>query len=667
MDFWYGLVVAVEILLIIFFAYSCSKKKMVISKSNLWYFIPVFLVVFTNYCFGYFYNGLHSINFIGFAKCFADSFKVFVLNIEGGHVQELISANVLFSISFHLGAVMASFTMFSSAIALIRDLIKNNSKVNKALKSSCDIILFDEEHEEDINFYLTGNKNVILWIDKKLSNKEVSFYVNKKLPIINLPFTTKNILEIKYNDAVDYHYIVFKKEVSEYAGIFKAITPAVKEKTNLYFHIESTPQYLDVVREDFISKNNIQTYVNCFSRAELIARKLNLDHPMSKYLPREYINDNCTLKKDANINCLIIGYGNIGKEVCRLSVINNQFVGQENDKLKAHNVNYYIYDKDNKISKPFTKYINIDKLVGDASKYIGLPEEIVKIEFVNGNCEEQSIVLDIISKVANSSFSYIVISTSDEFLNNQLAKEIYNYLDAIGAHSKSRMFIAANTDNFKNNPYITAFGTNDEIICHDVIVNEKLAGIAKLNHETYNKNHNLVGEQYSWNNLSLTKQFSNIYASINIGFKLNLLGLDLTNFDSEGVITKEEYMELYNPSNINSYVYEDYFKVEKRNVLAFQEHLRWCAMYVVNGFLPLSKDRIIKKANGGFVTKDEDVKKHACLLTYYDLAKLDEYLVELSENKLSVQDVETYKYDYQIMDGIYEYLSDLDYKIIKRK
>ena len=89
------------------------------------------------------------------------------------------------------------------------------------------------------------------------------------------------------------------------------------------------------------------------------------------------------------------------------------------------------------------------------------------------------------------------------------------------------------------NKNINTYGLSDDIINHDIIVNERLDELGININAKYS---NLSKEEYynKWNELDKFTKKSNIYAALNLRFKLNLLGLDYNVGNEEGNLISEK-------------------------------------------------------------------------------------------------------------------------------
>ena len=79
-----------EILIFSILAITCWKKKMVISKNNIFYLIPVFLLIYFFYLTAAIYEG-ETIDFIFCFNLVDKSLGMFGFDIETGYINSIIN------------------------------------------------------------------------------------------------------------------------------------------------------------------------------------------------------------------------------------------------------------------------------------------------------------------------------------------------------------------------------------------------------------------------------------------------------------------------------------------------------------------------------------------------------------------------------------------------
>jgi len=190
---------------------------------------------------------------------------------------------------------------------------------------------------------------------------------------------------------------------------------------------------------------------------------------------------------------------------------------------------------------------------------------------------------------------------------------------------------------------------------------------------------------YLWSGLEMIQQSSNLYRALNIPFKLEMLGYEMV--ERGGGVTEKQFFNRYagtDSAEETNKKYDDYsvyFKTEPCNVLAYIEHSRWNALYILYDYRQMSKAEI-EKLNGidegktVSEVKHKDTKKlkHACLTTYYGLDDLIKYKFGLIYGKTEAQKVkdkdarllalsDIYKYDYIDLNSLYSSVLTLGYTV----
>ena len=125
--------------------------------------------------------------------------------------------------------------------------------------------------------------------------------------------------------------------------------------------------------------------------------------------------------------------------------------------------------------------------------------------------------------------------------------------------------------------------------------------------------------------------------------------------------------------------YPFFFGKSTANVLAFIEHSRWNAYYLLSGYRPLPFNEFIwtrnDKGKDVLQHKNTDNLRHACLTTYEGLDALIQYKYKTLQEASAAGEKEVgtvtlhalssiYRYDYMVIDGMYDALTNLGYSIL---
>lgn len=355
---------------------------------------------------------------------------------------------------------------------------------------------------------------------------------------------------------------------------------------------------------------------------------------------------------------------------------------------------------------------------------------------------------------SNKTFNYIIVSCGEDLYNLDIAKKIRQKAiewDLVSG-SEVKIFVKIKNDDISNiakleedNIYqIIPFASESEVLSLNNIVNVKLENIALRRHITYThasfsldnidkikdakkkekslkKRNDILKEISDFkdkhdkkNTISLnteeeiveaialynwfykwasSKRDSNMYSALNIRFKLNLLGLDLDEKYDEKTYSElaKVYKETYGDNrryDLSSLV----IKGARRN-LGIQEHYRWNAYMICNGFVPARFSKInelyskygsdykniieAKRYHANITTIKglEDFMMHMAYLndsskfTFDELKdaifnkdmKKREKLIELST------DYDVIKYDFEFMDEIIDVLPKIDMGLNKHR
>lgn len=492
----------------------------------------------------------------------------------------------------------------------------------------------------------------------KLLNK-LLFFKNKKYHVIFFKRSDKELLELfewtkdyileviltKHKDILDNIEFIFSLDELQ--------KPFIEEyvMNKLYIKDEADPKK---------QKNITEGLIRFFNKYDLISYKFIFENNLAKYMPKQYLNNDCTVDEDIVVNFFSIGLGKINSALIRDNLINTQFIRKKksNDKyiLEAIRPEVYIYDNHNEISH---NELSFGILKYQKEKYKGLynnlPDDYYSHIHMNLNTDFNgpniySNIYDIIyelTKKGKKVVNYFFISLDSDYLNAYHASKLSLSLDNIlNSHNYYFTRISEALD-FTTNNNVIKFGSN-EILSYDYVVRDNIYKAAKKENLIY-KDNTKLNPRIEWANLSRIKQQSNLYSIASIPFKLSLLGFD--KFD----IKKEEFIKRYNPNN-EEYSIEKYIEMLKgsnefasKDVLAYLEHERWNAFELALGVLPYKM-----KNESDYITKSDNELYHPCLTTPWGLV----VLYEKTGTDFIV-------YDYDIMDNFINHSEESNLKKYK--
>ena len=105
----------------------------------------------------------------------------------------------------------------------------------------------------------------------------------------------------------------------------------------------------------------------------------------------------------------------------------------------------------------------------------------------------------------------------------------------------------------------------------------------------------------------------------------------------------------------------DFMEDTKPYYMSIEEHFRWNAYIISQGFVPAKLKRIKNGADHG---KNYTLRLHNNLTTYEGLKDYRRIMCEINGGSEEENDV--IHYDYQILDDAWQMLDNLNYKIVNR-
>ena len=461
--------------------------------------------------------------------------------------------------------------------------------------------------------------------------------------------------------------------------------------------------YLDIVQQSY----GVLKYTNKY---RMEAMDLVEKYPLIRFVDRgKYVDETGLLSGQVDLNVVLVGFGDTNQEVFTSSMMVNQFVaGEENEIPQMKQVNYYIFDKEpvetNKnlnhmafrFEHEFLGEVN-SKMIQEKD-YLTLPKDPALNLFDQTNINDQKFynnVWQIISKNPDS-VNVIFIACGTDLENIDLAQKLRAKTKEwnIGCiHLFVKIRKADNRSVFENvlSDELIPFGDEMKPFVMQNVFNDELEEMAWEKHylNALIKNSSKEGNEqkdeeveiharYEWNTNDPMKKKSNMYSILSIRSKLMLMGMDYRKKtgDPQAIRGNEEYFAVYakndrpgivrvieTAAGTEVYEYppvpekESFRKHTLRKSLAIQEHYRWTAFLICNGFVPASKAQILE---GNM--KDYDLRFHSCLTTFEGMFDYREFLEKANRDPAEINRI--ISYDFHLMDDLWWYLNMFGYEII---
>lgn len=661
------------------------KTKMELNRKNNNFLIPVFFLIFIVYCISLVYYKNDS-GIYDYVCLVPKSVKFFVFDISTDYAGSISKTYPIYYGVYACLMVIVALAWVTAISSIFVKKIKNTNRLHKALKNNCDIIV---GYSKDSLKYVCNYPNSIIWLeqyDKKiieeLRGKRIGFIVKK--------LCSENMDKIIKSESC--HCIFFKESK---LNLMECVTAFKTDKVllhQLYLHIETSFEEMKFIRDKYLSLklDHQQIYLSCFNKHELLAREFVKLYPISKFIPRAFYNPNFTLKDNKTINICFIGLGRVNIALFKLMAIEFQFAMENKDHTMVSNpVHYYAYDLDEgKLHNEYFTKLKFDYKNSFKNSDFPVMEPVCDLEFEKAYAESAELKAQLKKLVHKDSFTYFIISLANDADNTLYADTLFNALEEDRNYFRifSRVKDTKIHDLNKASDHIIYFGEDQNFLNHQRIVNEDLMKLAGMVNTQYL---NISSYEFyrKWQNEPIIEQYSNIYGALNIYHKCALMGLEFVpNEDPRTALSKEQFEAIYGDTdkdkNDEFYKkhYEFYQQNTVKNTLAFIEHSRWNATYFLFDYKPMKiSDFPFNENKNRFEHKDTKHKKHACLTTYSGLDTLIKIKYQkLKEQKkqdatIKVDDpdfIDTaniYRYDYMMMDALYDSLKDLNYKIVYLK
>lgn len=688
-----------------------NRGELVISKKNLIYLAPTFVLIYLLHLSARLYNG-GALNFFSYFALLGSVLEVITkFKVDTDLVLPICNAYPVYYAAFILAYIAGGAAVILSIASFFSPRIRNFFSIRRTLHGGCDIVIGDCA---DSLKYAKANKNSLLFISD-ISRARYAELIKSGYTVArgSLKDFDKKLGKGEYN------LILFSSANIPYTQIIEQFLAIKSEGRAVTLNMEANQKSVKVIKERLIAETDGKegAFINCFSKHELIARQFVVQYPITKFIPRSFYNKNYSIKPDKDINVVFIGFGKMNYQLFRMCSMQFQFATQTGGKLESKPVHYYIYDhKDEALHNEFFSRILYEFEEDFKDCDFPRPEKICDIAEVS-NIDINSVAAKRKFKglVAADSFTYFIISLNTDLEDASYAQTIKRILPN-GDNYRIFVRTKSNAENFGDDGIIY-FGDESKIYTHGSIVNDDLSEFARRLNMLYDNIQNmpewlvairhLPAEQQgealekslsdpshcklmreNWESRPMIEQASNLYHALNLPFKLNLLGFDMVKCSdgNKNGITETEFNKRYvNTGKADNYADINFFSgLQSSNVLAFIEHSRWNALYILYDYKQMKKKDIVAKREveeDGSVKitaphKNIALKQHACLTTYYGLKELIEYKFSVMYPGEKIEGVSPtdvrlrelynlYQYDYMDLDRLYSEITAMGYKIVE--
>ena len=448
-------------------------------------------------------------------------------------------------------------------------------------------------------------------------------------------------------------------------------------------------------------------------------------YPYTRFMSPKHIDyaSSC-VKQGVDINAIMIGFGNTNRQIFLTSVANNQFIESNGDGVVLKKVKYHIFDKSFKDKKGDCECDANDKNLNhnyfrfknetagvDESKYLDFPDYPAEENFRHLDINDQDFYNEIRKVLTRSSddANFIIIAFGSDLENIDMAEKLVSKIKEWAVDNATIFVKIRSVNNLslaKGKAYIPICTEDNVVYDVDNILGDKIFKMSMMRDVVYSLEYAVSSNDgnitpgdiervkaethRSWfASKSPHERESNIYCTLSLRSKLNMMGLDYCSVDEEGeALDEETYLKLYAGEDMPDttsipftadgkpiITYTLDFKKSRRGDMAIHEHYRWNSFMITKGFVPATKTQILedfdekkKRYTNG---KNYDLRRHGNLTTFDGLVEFRQMVA-----KRDIKDGETMaeaearkdviKYDYQLLDDAYWLLSKTGHKIVKR-
>lgn len=691
----------------------------------------VYIAALPLYCIGYIYSD-NSI-LVSFFNSVSKCINLVVLRYDLEPVEGLMSVNQLYKITIYFCFILVAINALVFTFSLISQYLWSETHKIGAHFSKKDKLYILGNNPQNISIYLSDKKkrNKVIIDDLSKSDAE-KLYIKRILYISTDSYgeSVKKIFKKIKKSKKEYVLVVNTGDDDKNIKICQEIidnidsiiasdgeNKKVKLKDRLFLKTKvfvfGQPRY-EAIYETVVNKSH--GCIHYINKYQEIAMDFIDKYPFTKFMNEDQIDyETSLIKKDVDINVMLIGFGKTNQQIFLTSVANNQFltVGKTEPELKK--VKYFIFDKENSennknLNHNYYRYKH-ECLKLNQDEYLPFPtlpakEKYYKLDI--NDCEFYTRIRKIVTSHSKD-VNFIIIAFGTDLENIDMAQKLVAKRKEWGIENlvifvKAR---AVKKEDTLIKDEACYFIANENAAVYDIdkIIGDDIFKMAQQRNEVYDleydiKNSNVViDDKYVEKNrenanrawyMSKTQleRESSLYCCLSLRSKLNLMGLDYCKIDdpsnNEVALSEEEYLAIYakgdsidrekykhikaNGKKIVNYTLE--FANSRRTNLAIHEHQRWNSFMISKGIVPATKEQIlneitvkddgtVKFTNG----KNYALRRHGNLTTFVGLVEFRQMVANRDKCDELVKDV--IQYDYQILDDAYWLLNSNNFKIFK--
>jgi len=593
-------------------------------------------------------------------ECLSGAVRNFVGEVTTPIVVNYGKAFPFFAWIYSIGTLLAMIVAVSTVFSVFSHKIKNNLRLLRTMNSqTCDILVGNIDFSKS---YADINSSCVILITEDCDEDTRKDLIDSGYTILTRSFSAGLFSGKLFNAKSEYNIICSCEYESfvEYINIFAEYKKSEKVKKNINLYIELDESKAELTRQEIIDNSGCKDHISLFSKNDIFAQEFTSSHSLAANLPRDFLNDDTSVKDGREIRVIFVGYTPLSREIHRYNLLNNHFVTYS-DEYHVFPVKYSIYAPALKDEDLITTGItrNTDALRSKSEEYFPLPElnfEQKHFGYIPQAHNEIESIAEAVLK--EKTYTHIYVDTGNVYQNIEFTSSLSKLLHGC---DRFKIFVNCKTYFGKSSPEIASYGNIGRVLSRDIIVNKVTHILAKKINESYVRTttpkpadmsdveyEDILHEKIikSWDEMDYFTFRSNICSALGLRTKLNLLGLDIIqNKKCENLnLINERY-----PYAPNAETFHTFAERSLQNAMRAQEHSRWTTFHLLSDWLPMKKSDIqIKSVENGiakFSTKNPYLRKHACMTTSRGLADLSRLMArKASEHTGNETDVLTYDY-----------------------
>lgn len=679
----------------------------------------VYFIVLPLLCIAYLFSGEEFGGAV--LNSIASGIDLIVLKFDYAELSPLMHADVYYRVVIDLAYVIIVFNTVLFTFTLFGQMLINRLRVACARRTGKDVIVLigynDEQAQVLGSLGKTFSRAVVIaslspsekdevflggWGAMRAANAEDMDKLFRSL------CKRKHAVRVVVNTGADETNLLVLKKIAAFFAEERA-TDADGNAADVKVCVFGSPSGASAYRHfEEMTKGKIR-YLNKY---RLIATDFIDRYPITRFMTENEIDyDRGVVKADVDVRTVFVGFGNTNLKLFLTSVENNQLPSEVGGKYCEKPIAYYIYDKkdsdgEKNLNHNYHRYANMaDDLQKNKADYFELPpypavtlpiEEHFKKMDINDRGFYPSLRKDLMPSEGRRAYNYVVIAFGNDMENLDLAQKFTEKLREWGLEGCTKMFVKIRNgafarkiaqEEFAADRAFYVFGAEDETVWNTKrMFREEAERMAMRRHVCYSgeagKPNMTEEEVYAeavkkwYGGWVQVQRESNAYACLSLRMKLNLLGYDYVPLTEAGEDRSAAFTEKYTAGDVpirsaSNPARVDYGNCEFRTdtvraFFAMQEHQRWNAYMICNGYIPATVEEAMTGDKQDLLRR----RRHGNLTTF---AGLVEYKKEKArragvspDDPEATKDYDVIKYDYQLMDYAVGLLGSCGYKIVDK-